>query len=179
MKTRRAPATRHHRRLGLEQLESRVVLDGNVNAFVSGGTLHLNSGSADSQITITQTAAHSFTVSSRDGTTTINGQTSDQTFTGVRKDMDINLGNGDDVVEIDGSVFGAATINNRLNINTGGGADQVLLNNVHAIGLHINTGSGNDLVNISNDGADSRIVVTKEAIIVTSRGHEHARLLNL
>src|SRR5262245_51001542 len=46
MKTRKAIGHRRNRPLGLEQLESRVVLDGNVNAFMSGGSLHINGGSA-------------------------------------------------------------------------------------------------------------------------------------
>jgi len=178
MKTRKAPTPRPIRTLGLEPLESRVVLDGNVNAFLSGGTLHINSGSANNEITITQNAAQSFTISSRDGTTTINGQSSDQTFNGVRKDLDINLGGGADVVEMDGSSFGAATVSNRLNINMGSGDDQVLLNHIHALGLHINTGSGNDLLNVGNDGAEDGMIIVKEAVIVMGSGRDDARIFN-
>lgn len=178
MTTRRRHTRPGHRHLAMERLESRMVLDGNVRAFLSGGNLQVIGDSGDNQITITQSSLRSFTISSRDGSTTINGQSGDQTFTRVRKDLNINLGNGADVVEINGTADDAVTVGNRLNIITGSGADQVLLNEVHAIGLHINTGSGDDVVNAGNDGAEGGLVITKEAVILTGSGQDDARLAN-
>src|SRR5262245_44937051 len=136
MKTRAVSNRPRQRCLGLEQLESRVVLDGNVGAFVSGGNLHILGDSADNQIMISQSSLRSFTVSSRDGTTTINGQTGDRTFTGVRNGLNVNLGDGNNLVEIAGASGNAVTVSRRLNINAGSGDDQVLLTNVRASGLH-------------------------------------------
>ena len=82
------------------------------------------------------------------------------------------------MAEIDGTPDDAVTVSNRLNINMGSGADQVLLNDVHAIGLHINTGSGNDVVNVGNDGAEGGLVITKEAVILTGSGQDDARIAN-
>src|SRR5262245_64453517 len=80
-----------NRKLGLERLESREVLAGNVHAFVSGGNLHIDGDSQANEILIEQSAPKSFTISSRDGTTTINGQAGPLTFNGVRKNVQINL----------------------------------------------------------------------------------------
>jgi hypothetical protein len=164
--------------LSLERLESRVVLDGNVRAFVSGGNLHLNGDSKGNEILIEQSSLQSFTVNSRDGTTTINGQAGPLTFSRVKHNLDIALGRGSDVVEIAGTAADAVTVSGRLFIDMGPGADQVLLTEVHAIGLHINTGSGNDLVNIGNDGAEGGVVITKEALILTGSGRDDARIAN-
>ena len=49
------------------------VLDGNVRAFMSGGSLILQGDAQANEILIEQTAPRQFTVSSRDGSTTING----------------------------------------------------------------------------------------------------------
>src|SRR6478672_9935329 len=109
MTTRHRHTRPGHRHLAMERLESRMVLDGNVRAFLSGGNLQVIGDSGDNQITITQSSLRSFTISSRDGSTTINGQSGDQTFTRVRKDLNINLGNGADVVEINGTADDAVT----------------------------------------------------------------------
>jgi VCBS repeat-containing protein len=166
------------RTLGLEQLESRVVLDGNVQAVVRGGSLQITGDSKDNQILIEQTAPKSFTVSSRDGTTLINGQSSAQTFTGVKRDLSISLGRGDDVVEIAGTQSSAVVVKRKLSIDTGDGADQVLLTNVHALRLAINTGSQDDTVNIGDNGNDSGVIVTKEAVITTGNGSDDVAIAN-
>src|SRR5262245_3066067 len=121
------------RRLGMERLESRVVLDGSVRATLSGGNLKITGDSAGNEILIEQHTMRSFIVSSRDGSTKINGQSGPLTFNGVKKDLTIALGGGNDVVEILGTAADAVTVSNRLNINTGRGNDQVLLTEVHAI----------------------------------------------
>jgi hypothetical protein len=54
MKRRTTTRSPRHRNLSLERLESRVVLDGNVRAFVSGGNLHLNGDSQGNEILIEQ-----------------------------------------------------------------------------------------------------------------------------
>src|SRR5262245_58265847 len=94
MKSRSSRRPVPERKLVVEPLESRIVLDGNVRAFVSGGSLHLQGDFHDNQILIEQSRSRSFTVSSRDGSTLINGQAGPLTFTGVRKDLDISMGKG-------------------------------------------------------------------------------------
>ena len=65
MTARRPRSRRALRPLAMERLESRMVLDGNVRAFLSGGNLQVVGDSRDNEITITQSSLHAFTVSSR------------------------------------------------------------------------------------------------------------------
>jgi VCBS repeat-containing protein len=169
---------RHSRSLRLERLESRVVLDGNVHAFVSGGSLHLDGDSHNNEITIEQFAPKNFTVSSRDGTTTINGQAGPLTFSRVSKNLFVTLKGGSDVAELDGGAGSALVVRNGLFVDMGSGADQLLMSNVHVLRLHVNMGTGNDLVNIGDDGITSGVMVTKEAIVVTGSGQDDARVAN-
>src|SRR5437762_12529252 len=103
---------RPNRRLGLELLESRRVLAGNVHAFVSGKSLHLDGDSRNNEITIEQSASKSFTISSRDGTTTINGQAGPLTLNGISKNVFVTLKGGDDVAELDGGTDSALVVRN-------------------------------------------------------------------
>src|SRR5689334_10446014 len=70
---RKKPSRLMQRRLGMERLESRVVLDGNVHAFVSGGNLHIAGDSAANDIVITQTGNNTYEIDSGTSATTING----------------------------------------------------------------------------------------------------------
>src|SRR2546423_969557 len=131
---------RLNRRLGLELLETRRVLAGNVHAFVSSGNLHLEGDSQANAILIEQSAPRSFTISSRDGTTTLNGQAGPLTFNGIRHNLFVVLKGGNDVAEIDGADGGALVVRNSLDVDMGSGADQLLMNNVHVRRLHVNMG---------------------------------------
>src|SRR4051812_2408864 len=93
MKKRQPVTGRNSRRLSVEQLESRIVLTGNVQASVKGGSLNIRGDSADNEITITYDA-NVFTIASRDGSTTINGQAGPVDFTHVKKDLNIAMNNG-------------------------------------------------------------------------------------
>src|SRR6478672_3540488 len=171
-------ARRPNRRLGLELLESRRVLAGNVHAFVSGGNLHIEGDRQSNEILIEQSAPKSFTITSRDGTTTINGQAGPRTFNGIGKNVFIALNSGNDVAELDGAAGGALVVKSGLFVDMGSGNDQLLMTNVHVLRLHVNMGTGADLINIGNDGDDSGVMVTKEAIVVTGSGRDDARIAN-
>jgi len=154
------------------------MLDGNVSAFVSGGSLHLKGDSAANEITIEQFASRTFTVSSRDGSTTINGQAGPLTFTRVGKDLNISLNGGDDIVELTADDSDPLWVVNKLDIKTGDGDDQVLMTQVHALRLSIDTGSGDDTVNIGDSGNTTGIMVTKEAVISTGGGTDDLQIAN-
>ena len=85
MNARSPKARQRHRTLALEPLESRVVLDGNVRAFISGGNLRIIGDSAGNEIVIEQSRMRSFRISSRDGSTTINGRSGPLMLIGSRK----------------------------------------------------------------------------------------------
>jgi VCBS repeat-containing protein len=164
--------------LRLENLESRLALDGSVQAFVSGGSLQITGDAADNEILIEQHASRSFIVSSRDGTTQINGQSGPVTFTGVRNDLNISLADGNDVAELVGTEVDPLWVVNRLSIRTGAGDDQVLMTEVHALRLSLSTGDGADTVNLGNDGASGGIIVTKAATIDVGSGPDNTFLAN-
>jgi VCBS repeat-containing protein len=166
------------RQLGLERLESRIVLAGNVSATVRGGNLQVTGDTLGNEITIEQPALNRFTITSRDGTTTINGQAGPLTFNGVKKNLSISLSSGDDVVELAGSGNSSLRVSNRLNISTGSGNDQVLMNHVHAIGLHIDLGTQDDLLNVGDDGGQDGLMITKEAVIGAGSGRDDVRIAN-
>ncbi len=175
---RQTAKPQRNRGLQVEQLEPRIVLDGGVRAFVSGGTLFIQGDSAANEIVVEQSKLRSFRVSSGDGTTLINGQANPRSFFGVSKDLNISLGRGNDVVEIVGTADDAVTVSNRLFVNTSHGDDQVLFTEVHAIGIHIDTGSGNDVVNVGDSGAEGGLEVTKEALILTGSGEDQLSIAN-
>jgi hypothetical protein len=178
MKVRSPKARPRHRILAVEPLESRVVLDGNVRAFFSGDNLRIVGDSRDNEIVIQQSRMHSFRISSRDGSTTINGRSGPQTFTSIGGDLNISMERGSDVVEIIGTSRDAVTVSDRLIINTGAGNDRILMTEVHAIGLHINTGNENDTINVGESGAAGGLEITKEAIIITGVGQDNASISN-
>src|SRR5262245_24041684 len=88
-----------HRTLGMERLESRKVIGGNVQAFVSGGHLPVTGDSADNDITITRNGGQAVTITGNNGTT-VNGQ-ADQDFFRISKDIRVSLGAGDDTVQFE------------------------------------------------------------------------------
>jgi VCBS repeat-containing protein len=162
----------------LESLESRLACDGSVRAFVSGGTLQITGDSANNEIKIEQHTSRSFIVSSRDGTTLINGQSGPMTFSGVGKDLNISLGDGNDVAELVGTQVDPLWVVNSLSIRTGAGDDQVLMTEVHALRLSLSTGDGADTVNIGNDGISGGIIVTKDAAIDMGSGADTTHVAN-
>jgi VCBS repeat-containing protein len=149
-----------------------------VHAFVSHHNLHLDGDSSANQLTIEQSAAGSFTITSRDGTTTINGQAGPLTFSGVRNNVLINMAGGDDVADLAGTSSSELMIGGRLIADMGSGNDQLLMENVHIRGMTINMGQGTDLLNIGSDGADSGVVSSKPTTIDMGSGDDDARIAN-
>jgi hypothetical protein len=110
-KTARSPLTR--RRFLVEGLEPRCMLAGNVNVFVSGGTLFVQGDGGDNAVLIQQEGNGVYSVTGLDfsdlsnvdsevfdsGPTTINGEDLDGdsfVVSGVTNDINVNLGAGDD-----------------------------------------------------------------------------------
>lgn len=174
MKRRAANRThsRRSRNLRFEPLESRVVLDGGIRAILSGGALRIQGDGQDNQILVEQLSARSFSISSRDGATLINGRSGPQTFTGVRKDINISLGAGNDTVEVQGT----AALIDRLIIDAGAGNDDVLLANLQLSRLSVSTGNGSDRVLVGASG--SGVQVKNEAAIFMGQGEDTAQITN-
>src|SRR5262245_29691916 len=112
-----------HRRLAVESLEQRAMLAGNVNVFVSGGSLFVQGNNADNFVLIQEIEdedpednKHTYSVTGLDfddttlpnppfggGSTSINGDFETQEFPGVTGDIIIDLKKGDDVIAIGNS----------------------------------------------------------------------------
>jgi VCBS repeat-containing protein len=135
------------RSLVLERLETRVVLDGGIRAFVSAGTLRIQGDAQDNQIVVEQLSPRSFAVSSRDGATLINGKSGAATFFGVRKDINIALGAGHDALKIKGN---GTIVTGRLLVNLGAGNDALEISDLSikaAKRSSIQGGGGTDFAN--------------------------------
>ncbi len=148
-----------------EQLEPRLLLNGNVDAMVVGGTLVVGGDANSNAITITQEGAN-FVITG-DGTT-VNGGAAPAVFAGVTKGfkMFMGLGNdtltmthlalpsrvqirtglGDDATTIDGcSTTGEVAIDTSWGADTLSVLDSQLLGNVRLL-----TGIGNDTVELAS-----------------------------
>lgn len=129
------------KRLGIERLEERSLMAGNVTAAVQGGFLVITGDTADNGITVDYIqATKSYQVIGTTPTggtaTTINGldttvPANAQIFANVTKGLKINTGSGNDLL-----VFGAATSSTFVVVGT----------------VEIDTGFGNDTVNIGRNG---------------------------
>ena len=172
--------------LGLERLEDRRMLAGNVEVSVTGnGDLVINGDDLGNVINVSTLPNGDFRVQGFDGTT-INEDSTIETFGGVTDDVRINLragdnrlffdeldvpdlmsirmGDGSDSVRFNGQGEIAQTIGGDLNINTGSGSDSIL----NILGkafitvgddLTINTGSGNDNIELAQINTQDRVSI--------------------
>ena len=133
-----------------EMLESRLLFAGDVSVAVEGDDLFIRGDDAGNKITVTGGLGF-FSVEPR-GTTTVNGDTDDETFEFEGIDhVRIFLKGGKDTVQVD-----ALAISEQLVIHTGSKRDVVELTDV-TVGdqLRINTKSADDIVTIDNVTIDA------------------------
>jgi hypothetical protein len=140
-------------RLGIEILESRNLLSGDVSVTVSGGDLVITGDALDNQVRIDQIglAPGEFRVSG-ERLTNINGDPAPVVVSGVTGGVFIRMGQDHDKVTFDGG-----QIPGDLRIITGSGADAVILDGTTVGGLlYIDTRAGRDsmhLFGVEVDGA--------------------------
>jgi large repetitive protein len=186
---------RKPRKLAFHSLEERTMMAGDVGVSVLNGDLRITGDAGANDVAVVQTmqngqlVAGSYFVTGRNGTT-INGRaTADglhNTFTGVTRDFNINMGGNDDRVTLgpEANLYGP---NNQLKVprdlvlNVGSGNNNVLLNGlfvtrnasitsgnatdrifVHASvqnDLTINTGGGADVVDVWNSFARHNLTI--------------------
>ena len=162
------------RRLGLESLENRLLLAGNVTVQVSGGDLVVNGDSQDNRIQIVQVmqngqpVAGKFYVTGQNGTK-INGQTAGREFSNVTDDMTIKLKGGHDRVTLgSGTSIIDFVVPDDLDIDMGEGTDKVTLDKILVLDdVSIKTSGGLDFVWINatlgsfsnQDGADHNLSI--------------------
>jgi len=154
-----ASATREklRARLGLETLEDRLALSGNVTVSVSGGSLRITGDNNANGVMITQApGVYGYTITGVSSdptgvagdTTTVNGQTS-VTVYGVRENFDIRLRGGNDFLFLNGApggVVNRVVVPDQLLVDAGDGNDRVQLSNTWVSSqTAINLGNGNDM----------------------------------
>jgi hypothetical protein len=148
-------------RLNFESLEERTVLAGNVTASVNGGFLVMIGDAGDNQVAITQSASGGIQVSSLDGTTHINGQAGPISLGRVTTGSVIAMGNGNDVVRLQGTAESALAFGGYSTIDLGNGNDTVQFSNFRATSLAVLGGSGDDQLvgqrDLANIGASAGI----------------------
>jgi hypothetical protein len=167
-------ASKRKRHLGVENLEGRALLAGDVSVDVVNGNLIIRGDEADNSISIAAGAeAGAYVVTglaTAGGDTTINGGP-ETVFnaSGVTGDIDVRLRDGDDTLAI-----GAINVADDLKISMGQGDDTVTLetgvsvagelsiktdggdDSITATGVtvqesaHINAGTGNDTVSLTD-----------------------------
>jgi hypothetical protein len=151
--------TGRSRRLGLEALEPRTLLSGNVTAVVTGGNLVITGDALDNHIAIDQAGLNpgEFRVDTGGNVTTINGTPGAKVVTGVTKDVRITFGDGNDAV-----TFNNAALPRHLNVNGGEGDDGAYVINTQVRANTVLTlGDGNNAAELTSGttlGGSLRII---------------------
>ena len=134
-----------NRRLGVEQLQARVLLAGDVTAAVTNGFLVVRGDNAANELTIERISGDRVQVTGATGTT-INGLTQPAVLR-VRKGYDIATGGGDDKLTVIGlNAFGRYEIR----MDLGAGNDTLVASNLLAQRIHAGGGDGNDSITVRN-----------------------------
>ncbi len=154
-------------RLRGEQLENRLLLDGNVSATLSGSTLRMRGDDAANMIAIMPSGTESGVIEVLGLNTQVNGQDTPGEFRGV-KSIVVELRGGDDQVAL-GEITGTAdplSIARDVTIKGDSGNDSILVTGANISGkLTINGGNGSDQIGVGTIPASQ---LPPEAPVVTS-----------
>ncbi|MBX7165628.1 MAG: hypothetical protein K1X74_04710 [Pirellulales bacterium] len=132
--------------LGLESLERRALMAGDVTAQVIHGALVIEGDKADNQIILSNTAEGALSVQGL-GDTTINGDLAAFTTTARIASINVRLGEGADRLEVQGLAF-----RGNLNASLGKGDDSASIAQSAIDGfVSINAGADNDTLAIGTN----------------------------
>ena len=138
--------------LSVESLESREMLAGEVDVFVSGGNVVVQGDAGNNVINVVDNGGQLEVQGV--GTTTVNGGATGLDIADLNN-LTIHLNNGDDRVNIRGISA------DQLRVNTGNGADRDNVNNNTTANLvSIRTGLGVDEVNVNATDANRMFIKT-------------------
>ncbi len=119
----RKSALRNALRLGVENLEDRRLLAGNITATFLGGSLVLRGDAADNAITVSQPAPNKVTLIGKTNSgsaTTINGSAGPVVFTGILQSIDADLKAGNDQFLVGNNSAEINALNNEILFGTVG-----------------------------------------------------------
>ena len=134
-------------------LEPRKLLAGDVTVTVDGSALRVIGDSDANQIQIIGAPDGSAIVSGLDGTT-INGGSAEFSADADLRTAQIQLGDGNDEVEIRGLV-----LRNALTVRTGNGNDSSDIQHINVRGIELSAEDGNDVLQLDNVFSRSSIVI--------------------
>jgi hypothetical protein len=138
------------RKLSFQTLEDRQLMAGNITAAVQNHSLVINSTSDNNYVYLGQTGNGQYTLSGAFGTT-INGQSTPQTLSGVTQDFKITLKGTQDVLWIVNGNGSSVTIPHNLQANLGSGGNDLLVTAASVQGsVSITGGSGESGVEIDD-----------------------------
>ena len=165
------------RPLGLEPLEDRSLLAGNVVAVLTEGTLSVLGDDAANGVQVVYdvaTGKHRVLGTIQGGfPTSINGQPAETIaeFSGV-KNVDVRLGAGDDKLDFGAADHFYTLVSKRLSIDAGSGNDEVVLGKAGddsaataehhvyvAKGIWINLGDGDDQLEVANLKTNKSLII--------------------
>lgn len=174
----------------VEDLESRLVLDGGVSAYVSSSRLTIVGDEADNRIQVIPDGSRGVLISSIDGLTTVNGTTDPVRFDKIET-IDFQMGAGNDYVSIaalkitdlfvDGglgndSIFvTGTTLRHTGTIWGNGGNDNIKL--VGTVGhrmFNVDAGDGDDVVTVLQSHFGNKGEFAGGAGIDTLNGGDYA-----
>lgn len=169
-----------HRTLGIQQLEARTMMAGDVSVFLSptdARDLVIQGDGLDNSILIQEVGEDRFRISGR-GTapfnirpTLINGSTTPVEFT-VTDDIRVSMGGGNDRVEITDLIM-RNFAHSDLEILMGAGSDELRIENSH-IGddATFDMGSGNDKAYIYE------LYVSSDLNVIGNDGHDYLDIID-
>jgi hypothetical protein len=131
------------RKLTFQSLENRCLMAGNVTAAVQNHSLVINGDNQNNDIEITQVGNGQYKLGvGQFSTTTINGKSTPQTFSGITADFKINMKGGNDIVVIDNAAQSVPvlTLPGNLNVDLGTGSDVFYLESANTMGSATVTG---------------------------------------
>jgi hypothetical protein len=153
-----------------ESLERRRLLAGNVIATATDpsaqeGTITLIGDNKSNQVEIQPTAS-GYLVTGLNGTT-VNGVTSVTLHAAGLRNLVANMGNGDDDLQLQQNTFGGSSEFNSASIDMGNGNDTVEMTGAYFANfgsaahgdLNINTGNGDDVVTITGSTVEGNLKV--------------------
>lgn len=155
------------RRLGIESLERRLLMAGDVTAALKGGWLVVTGDAEANQVLIQNPSPGEYSVTGADGTTVTGSP-----VTGVTKGIKVNLKDGDNTVAIVGSGGETFHATGDVKITTGKGNDRILVAGLQADGK-VTLSSGNATGEVAFD----QVLVTdsefdKNLSVKTGSGHD-------
>lgn len=144
------------RKLGLQPLENRELMAGDVAGIMAGTTLELTGDAKDNQIEVVQVAANTIEVIGHGGTT-VNGNASDLFVFSALENIQAEMNDGDDQV-----AFENLSLPGSLDVSTGRGHDDVKVHRGRANLATVNTGEDNDVVRFHSVNIDDRTSIETE-----------------